>query len=246
MGIGDWLRRTFGKDQKTVSLSGHPVYMHKERKDRPLGLSDTPVEWVQQRERHYEQWLGPCASVYHEVVPQVPHIDVYIFPPSPERKRPFYTLITGGMSDHPMHLPDGVDRSLARAEMIMYIPEIEVQPYSTQSCLEVEMLRFMARFPFEYQTWLAVGHTVPNGNPPSPIAPGSLLTTALFLPPLFEPGGFVDGLTLSGEKVNFLWLQPITDAECQLKLARGAEALIDLMEEHQLSPVLHLQRPSML
>lgn len=241
MGIGDWLRRTFGRDRKAVSLSGHPVYTHPERKERPFGVADLPAGWREKRESRYEEWFGPCASVFHEVISQVPHIDIYIFPPSPERGRSFYTLITGGMSDLPMHLPDGVDPSLARAEILMYIPKIDVKLYSAEPRLEVEMLRFMARFPFEYETWLAVGHTVPNGNPPEPIAPGSQLTTSLFLPPLLDP----DSFELDGEQVNLLWLQPITDAECQLKLARGSDALLDLMEQHQLSPVLDLKRPSM-
>lgn len=246
MGVGNWLRRTFGRDRKVVSLSGQPVYMHTERQERPFGMAKVPAAWVESRERYYERWLGPCTYVYHEIIPQIPHIDVCLYPPAPERGRSFHTLITSGMSDLPMCLPDGLDPTLARAEILMYVPSIDVKPFSTQPHLEVEMLRFMARFPFEYETWLAPGHTVPNGNPPQPIAPGSQLTTAFFLAPIGEPEGFNDGLQLDGKPVHFLWLHPITDAECQFKLARGSDALLELMERRYLSPVLNLSRPSLI
>lgn len=51
-------------------------------------MADVPERWMEAREKHYERWLGPCATVYHEIIPQVPHIDTYIYPFSPERGAP--------------------------------------------------------------------------------------------------------------------------------------------------------------
>lgn len=239
MSIGDWLRGRFGKDgREAVAPSGDPIWAHQ----RQLGQANLPAR-AERRELHYEAWLGPHATVCEPVLSQIPPINVYIYPPSPERNRSFNTLITSGMSDLPMNLPPGTDRSLARAELLMYVPHRE--PESTPR-FEVELLRSMARLPFEYDTWLSVGQTRPNGNPPRPIAPGSQLTTAFFLPPFFEPDGFADGLRLEGESVNLLWLQPITDAERQFALSKGSRALVELMEQRHLSPVLNLNRPSLL
>ena len=40
----------------------------------------------------------------------------------------------------------------------------------------------------------------------------SLLTSYFFLPPYFEPEGFAD-LEIDGDRVDFLWMIPITEAE---------------------------------
>jgi len=39
-----------------------------------------------------------------------------------------------------------------------------------------------------------------------------------------------DELILGGEPVHFLWLVPLTTPECNLKLAQGFGALLDLFE----------------
>lgn len=116
MGLGNWLRRTFGKDSKVVSLSGQPVYHHGEAQQRPFGIADVPDHWAEEREKHYERWLGPCQS----------------------------------------------------------------------------------------------------------------------------------HLQLDGEPVNLLWLNPITDAECQLKLKRGMDALVELMKRRDLPRVLDVHRRSLI
>lgn len=246
MGITDWFRRKLRKEGEAVSLSGQPIYMHKERKERPFGRADLPEDWARLREEHYERWLGPSKGVYHEIISQVPHIDVYVYPPAPDKGRDYYTVITGGMSDLPMHLPKGVPERLARAELILYAKSVEIEFGSTRQPFEIGILQFLARFPFEYQTWLAAGHTIPNGNPPEPFAPGSKLTTALLTEAVCEPEEFREGLSLGGKPVNLLWVQFITDAECALKLRSGAEALYELMDRKQPPQVLDLYRPDML
>lgn len=245
MSIGDWLRRVFRKQGELVSPTGAPIYRHGQPTARPIGVPDVPEHWAQVRSDHYERFLGLASTVYHEIIPQIPHIDVEIHPPCKSLGRDFFTLITNGMSDLPMHLPKGVDASAGRAEILMYVPELAVKEYSTEASWEIDMIRFLARLPFEYNTWLAEGHTVPNGNPPSPFVPGSRLTTAFFMPPIFEPVEFGD-LKLDGAPVNLLWLQPITDKECDLKLRKGSQALYDLMDKAQLPMVLDVNRRSMI
>jgi hypothetical protein len=243
--IGEWFRKVLRKDRNPVSLSGAPVYVHDKHTTRPFGRADVPEHWAGLRSDHYEQWLGPASTVYHEVIPQIPHIDVEVHPPCERLGRDYFTLITNGMSDLPMHLPDGVDASAARAEILMYVAELAVKPYSTEASWEVELLRFLAMFPFEYETWLAEGHTLPNGDPPQPFVPGSLLTTSFLMESIFEPAEFREGLTLDGAPVNLLWLNPLTEAECNLKLRQRVSALYDLMDKAQLPKVLDVKRRSM-
>ncbi len=102
----------------------------------------------------------------------------------------------------------------------------------------------MAHFPFSYKTWLAPSHTIPNGNPPAPVVEGSLLTTAILLPAIFEAKGFVQDFRLSGEKVNFLWLTFISDKETEYKLSEGYGKFVEKLNKDNFPQVFDVFRPS--
>ena len=84
--------------------------------ERKYGLSETPEEWVKTREKHYRKHFGKPSLVVHEVLPQIPHIDVLVFPSSKKLKRNFTTLVTSGMSDEKMFLPEGFNAEQSRTE----------------------------------------------------------------------------------------------------------------------------------
>lgn len=88
----------FGK-KKTPD--GTTIIHHKPA-ERRLGFTDqTTFAFLQAREAVYQRLFLEALSVSHEVLPQVPHIDVYTF----QRSRDSQTttvLVTGGMSDSPM------------------------------------------------------------------------------------------------------------------------------------------------
>ena len=68
---------------------------------------------------------------------------------------------------------------------------------------------------------LGLGHTLPIGEP---WAPGSLCDHLLVsLPYPFGPG--LEIAHIGDRHVEFLWLLPITEAERQLKVSYGLEAL---------------------
>jgi hypothetical protein len=108
------------------------------------------------------------------------------------------------MSDERMILPRGIDKQYARAEIIFYVASDETTTHQTEKPWYAEAISCYAHFPFNYKTLLAFTHTLPNGNPPAPIIKGSSLTTALFLPAIFEPKEFAQEFKLGDEKVNFL------------------------------------------
>ncbi len=239
----DMLRRLFQKARK--STGGSIIYEHAQAREAlKLGFSKAPVEWRGAREAHYRRWFGEQeVTVWHEVVPAIPHIDVWVFPPSEQLQRSFYTLITSGMSDERMMLPPGIDKELARAEVVFYVAE-DLAPDRTERPWFVQTIFFFAHFPFTYKTWLAPSHTIPNGNPPAPIVEGSLLTTAIFLPAIFEAEGFVKDFRLDGEKVNFLWLTFISDKETQYKLNEGYDKFVGKLNKDNFPQVFDAFRPS--
>jgi len=69
---------------------------------------------------YIEQTLGPINLVWHEIVSERVHVDVYHIAPSSQR--PFHVLVTSGMSQRPMIIPVGVDEDLAHAELLMCLP----------------------------------------------------------------------------------------------------------------------------
>jgi hypothetical protein len=238
-------RRMFSKP--TITSGGSTIKKYTQTDNSAqLGFSNVPSEWQQLRDSHYRKWFGDSenARVWHEVVPVIPHIDIHVFPPSTKLGRNYFTLITSGMSDEKMNLPKGVDKQFARAEIIFYVSEDETRKDQTEKPWYVEAISFYAHFPFNFKTWLAFSHTLPNGNPPAPVVEGSILTTAIFLPAIFEPNQFTQDFKLDDEKVNFLWLTYLSDKETEFKLNDGMDKLADEFNQDNFPKVFNPFRKS--
>ena len=202
----------------------------------PIGFAaESNGALVQQREDVYDKFFGDCETVLHEMIPFVPHVDVYRF--SPNASRDFYTYVTGGMSDLPMASPPEAGPGFRRTELVFYAAEANDE-YG-------ELLRWLAHFPHDNKTWLHWGHTLPNGNPPEPFFNSGSLDTLVFMPSVVQPDSeLAKHLVWKGEPINLLWCVPITAAECELKLEKGMHALYDLFEANQHPFVFHGSRAS--
>lgn len=187
------------------------------------------------REAHYERFLGPVSSVAHSMsVKLLPlHIDVYQF--APTAARPCWTLITSGMSDFRQpaleHPPPGIP---PRAELLMYVKHVQAWMPS--------LLNGLAEMPFERATCLHWAHTVPNGQPITERA--NKLTGYFFCPPICETEKFED-FSLDSDRVAFLMVVPITDAERVYAIEHGSAALGKLMEDSRFSFVVDEWRASL-
>jgi len=148
------------------------------------------------------------------------------------------------MRDEKMTLPKGIDHQYARAEIVFYIGSDETKTYQTEKPWYVEALFFFAHFPFKYKTWFAFFHTIPNGDPPAPVVDGSCLTTAFFLPAIFEPKEFTQDFNLGNEKVNFMWLTYLTDKETEFKLKYGYDKLVEKFNQDNFPQVFNPRRTS--
>ncbi len=72
-----------------------------------------------------------------------------------------------------------------------------------------------------------------------------MLDTILFHPPLVQRDQTLpDELTLADDPVHFLWIVPLTAAECELKLASGLDAIFDLFDRHRHAHVFDPDRAS--
>ncbi len=226
-----------------ITPGGSKVIRHGERSSPEFKLSErSTLENILKREAVYAAIFGPPVLTYDDVHPVlVPHIDVYVHEPG-FQGRDFYTLVTGGMSDCPMKLPEDAPPEMpTRIELIFYLPGNQ-KPKREY----IDFLRTTARMPYDYQTWLGWGASFANGNPPEPIFEGTQFDSLVLInTPIAKPDDTLpEHLVLDGDAVHLLWAVPITTAEREYKLEEGTEALLDIFDEVQHPFVFDENRPS--
>ncbi|MFI8603501.1 suppressor of fused domain protein [Cellulophaga baltica] len=225
------------------SESGSPIYRYtNEDKNEFEGAGgDSSMEEISD---HIEAHIGKIHMVFHEIVSEQVHIDVHWVKPTKEH--PFHTLITSGMSDKPMNTPEGVE-GCDYAELSICLPEewkISEEDFRDENNYwPIRFLKYLARFPHEYNTWLSYGHTIPNGNPPEAFAENTKLNTMILLPSIMFGDKFPI-LELENKTITFYTLIPLYDEEVALKMAKGVDALFDGFDKFELTDVLQINRPN--
>jgi hypothetical protein len=225
------------KEENPVSPSGAPVFTY----------TDGEKEWqaphgeacIEEISDHIERHIGTVSMVFHEIVSDTVHIDVHHVEPTTER--PFHTLVTSGMSDLPMTVPTGVE-STRYMELMMHLPEawkIDQKSFESEKWYwPIRELKFLARFPHKFDSWLAWGHTVPNGDPPEPFTDETALSGVIILPSLCVPDEF-STLEINKDKViEFYSVVPLYEDEMNLKLRKGTDALLEKFDKHGISDLI--------
>jgi hypothetical protein len=221
-----------------VSESGQPILRHKPR-ERGLELAIGDAQAIEAIERHLEKHLGPVEMVYHELISDLVHIDVHEI--KPRAGRNFWTLVTTGMSDRPMTVPEGVDDARYAELMICLPPSWKVSDDAFKdeaNYWPIRVLKQLSRLPHEYETWLAPGHTVPNNDPPEPYDASTDFCCAILANPLTTPAEF-DRIEVAPDKVvQFLGVIPLYLEEVDLKLKSGSDELFKRLEKQAVNELL--------
>ncbi len=179
-------------------------------------------------EQHIKSAFGPIQNIWHEFFSPDMHVDVCLIPPDEERG--YYTLVTMGMGAHRMRVPEDLaEYDLKRAELLLALPsDWQVNSHEDQWYWPLGLLKQLARLPGEEDTWLGWGHTIDNQEP---YAANTELCAALLISPVV---GRADAETVQlpgGEVVNFYQVIPLYRGELEYKLAYGAEALLEELED---------------
>ena len=95
MGLFDRLRRTPGGDNVFVYENARPP-------EEATGDADLIEAIV----AHISKHVGEPDLVFHQLVSEYVHVDIHIVHPTDER--PWFTLVTSGMSERPMTTPHGI------------------------------------------------------------------------------------------------------------------------------------------
>lgn len=183
-------------------------------------------------EKHIEHYYGNFEFVFHEKVSPDIHVDICLIPPSEECN--WYTLVTMGMGAHLMNVPNQLkEEQLERAELVICLPEywkLDKEHLKDEKWYwPIQLLKELARFPGENNTWLGWGHTVSYDGPLSYTT--ELCASILINPPCGNVGGNTCTLP-DGEEVNFYQVIPLYRDELEYKLKNGTQKLLDKMNDN--------------
>lgn len=182
--------------------------------------------------------------VLHEEQSSLVHIDVHVLHPAPGR--PYFVLLTSGMSLLPMKVPEGLEK-FSRAEILLCLPPDWPLSRSNLGWREpsyfwpIQALKSCALYLHEHQTWLAYGHSV---GLPTFGGANAHFEGVVFMPPNLGLPGF-DRIAISRrEYINVLAMIPMVNGELAFKLNHGIDALAGRFEAAGITELLIPDRPS--
>ncbi len=174
------------------------------------------------------------------------HIDVLLIPAT--AKRPYQLLVTSGVSDLAMHMPEAGFEDHNRVELMIALPKdwpISAAAFENENHYwPVRWLKKIGRLPHQNKTWIGWGHTIPNGNPVQTIA-DTQFTGVILMPSVLLPDDFYKLRTKDGNTIRFYGLVPLYQAEMDLKLNTSLEALEAKLDQHDVDILLDKQRANM-
>jgi hypothetical protein len=227
-------------DKKVVSTGGSHIYQHSQEKTWEVPQGE---ESLKQISNHIERHLGPVRTVFHEMISDAVHIDVHLVQATSDF--PFSRLVTSGMSDRPMPIPAEA-KAPRYTELLITLPaawQLNMESFKDENWYwPIRLLKWLARFPHKYETWLGRGHTIPNGDPPKPYAGNTKLCGAIVLPAATAPRSFSTLRVHAEKEVTFYSVVPLYREEIDLKLSRGTNALLGLFNKHSIDDIFDPSR----
>jgi hypothetical protein len=180
--------------------------------------------------------LGPGGTYWDVSGGQQPLVGVSERPPT--ARRPYTVLSTVGMSCQRMPVIEQAGEGAAgRAR-------IELALATTMpSAAAARIFLWLAQYPWREVTWLGAGHSVPWYHEPGTFPLGGSGGAAVLL--LDDPGRLLgpdvpplDGFTVSGAPVRWLWLVPVSERERLLAAERGPASLVTQLAAQRRSWVI--------
>ncbi len=195
---------------------------------------------LQQVRSHVERHIGHIARVIPGDRAQCSADVLHV---APVNSRPYHTLVTSGMSNVAMRVPPDVNAP-HRIELMMTLAErwkLSGDAADERTYWPVRLLQSLSRAPAEREGWLGWGDTVPNGDPPRPLAPHTALCGVIIVPSLLVPVAFYE-LNVDGERVAFYSAIPLYREELELKAREGMAALLEKLLQKDINDVIDPKR----
>ena len=195
------------------------------------------------RHSFLEANFGPPSLVIHTSAPESPPLDLAIWAPQ-ARNLPYVTIATDGLSEQLLPSEKAPpDWACERAEVIMYLPELTLDPQANKIPWELAFLRMVADLPNRAKVPLHAFFVIANSDPPIPFIPESGMTHAILMPPSAEAVDFRDGFDApDGTSVEYLWLNFFTPAEAFTLRDHGNVRFLQLLEKAGHAPPTNFAR----
>jgi hypothetical protein len=206
--------------------------------------------------RHIEEHLGAAPVVFREKASEGIKLDLLIVPPTrrpPSERHPMgtnhFTVVTAGLSAKPQAVPDEAREDISPLQELMIAlpgdwPALNADGTFNRDAIVDErygwpfaFLKMVARMPAEYETFLAPGVTIPNGEEAEPFADNTKLGCMMAFMPMLSPEAAqlqIDATT----RIDFYALWPLYPEEMQLKLDKGLEPLLQKLMDAEVSELI--------
>lgn len=207
-------------------------------------LSSGDPDIVESVNAHITRHIASVDMVFHEIISLDLHIDMHWVKPA--RDRPFHTLVTSGMSERPMHTPsEATDFRFAELTILLDAKwPVDHARFSDENVYwPIRLLKTLARYPFEAETWLGMGHSIAANDPPATLAPATELSSVILLPPLSLGEDFMCMPRPDGTSTYFWTVLPIYTDELAFKIEKGSDALMDALDAVGVDDVVRQERP---
>lgn len=190
-------------------------------------------------EQFITTYFGEFPSVWHEIVSPDIHVDICIVPPN--EKQDYYFAVTMGMGAYAMQVPEELrGKHLERAVLCIALPRDWQFDMEDETCYwPIRLLKGLARFPRECETWLGWGHTIDNQNE---YADDTGFSGCMLIEPQNTPEE--DCICKLDEDchVNFYQIIPLYREEMIFKQENNADQLLDRMAEAEIDSVVDIDR----
>jgi len=193
-------------------------------------------------EQHVTKHLSEPAEVFHELIPTSDvHIDIHVVEPT--EQRPFYTLVTSGMSEQPMKVPRKQRKDMTPyVELMLCLPkDWKMDEVDTpQWGWPIRWMQLLGKYPHDYETLLYVGHTIPNDDPPKPFADTTQQCCWFVRLPGTVPESFMELKIDKKRTILFLGLNSIYESEMNFALSNEPQSRFALNQKLEAAGVTEL------
>jgi hypothetical protein len=207
----------------------------------------TPIRYLPTISEHILTHCGDDSFVLHEKKSSTIHVDIHVVRPNQEK--PYFTLLTSGMSDLDMAVPPEHE-DLALAEACLCLPEdwpLSMDGsdwHKPEYYWPIRLLLDTARFPHQQGTWLFWGHTLGDNDDPLPFGVATDFTGVVIAQPQTLSEAAISVATDDGRTINYLAVVPIHGNEMKFRFENGSVALLKQLSHAGVNEILRPQRPS--
>jgi hypothetical protein len=217
--------------------------------DERLKSPVAPIQNLLAITSHIEKYFGNDFFVLDEDKSTLVHIDVNVVLPS--LIRPYYTLLTSGMSDRKMRVRRGVADS-ALAEVCLCLPkewpitQNDMKWATPEFFWPISALKRVALYPHLHGTWLSRRHAIGSVEHPNRLDPEGRFVGLLLVEPLTFPEGAARVCAEDGGEIRYLAVIPLLQSELKFELKFGIDALEEQLTASNVTELLDPYRDSVI